>query len=76
MASSASPTRRPWRVTPHPERDRIWIEGPEGSAATGSLPADRRIVCDFALYGDPATDAETEANMDLIVEAVNARGDA
>lgn len=53
------------------EAGRIWIEGPEGSAASDRFPKDRRIVCDFQLFGDPALDAETEANLDLIVEAVN-----
>lgn len=68
---AAPPTSRPWRVSPDAERDRVWIEGPEGSAASDTLPNDRRIVCDFALYGDDALDAETFANMDLIVERVN-----
>ncbi len=67
----AAATARPWRKTPYPERDRIWIEGPEGSAASERFPKNRRIVCDFALFGDTALDAETEANMDLIVQRVN-----
>ncbi len=67
----AAPTARPWRKTPNPEPKRTWIEGPPGSAASERLPKDRRIVCDFELYGDPAFDAETEANLDLIVERVN-----
>ncbi len=68
---AALPTPRPWRKTPEPDPDRIWIEGPEGSAKSDRFPKDRRIVCDFALYGDPKWDAETEANLDLIVERVN-----
>lgn len=68
---AALPTPRPWRVNPDGERDRVWIEGPEGSAASETLPNNRRIVCDFALYGDEALDAETSANMKLIVERVN-----
>lgn len=61
------PTPRPWRVDRGPGQ--IWIEGPEGSGDLGTK--DRRIVCDFRLYGDPALDAETEANFNLIVERVN-----
>ena len=38
---------------------------------TERLPGDRRIVCDFRLFGDEALDAETEANFALIVERVN-----
>ena len=68
---AALPTPRPWRRAPNPEPTRIWIEGPEGSAASETFPSDRRIVCDFALYGDDAVDAETFANMDMIVERVN-----
>ncbi len=71
----AAPTPRPWRVSPVREEDRFWIEGPEGSAASKLLPKDRRVVCDFTLYGDPELDAESEANARLIVEAVNAAGD-
>lgn len=68
------PTARPWRVGERIEQGRVFIEGPEGSAASESLPKDRRIVCDFKLYGDPEIDGETEANMALIVERAN-RGD-
>ena len=53
------------------ETGRIWIEGPEGSGDTSLAAKDRRVICDFALYGDPKLDAETEANMALIVERVN-----
>ncbi len=67
----AAPTARPWRKAPEPEAGRTWIEGPEGSARSDRFPKDRRIVCDFALYGDPKIDAETEANLDLIVDLVN-----
>lgn len=66
--SAATP--RPWAIGRLGES--LWIEGASGSAATDTLPADRRIVCDFALYGDSALDAETEANAELIVERINA----
>lgn len=65
------PTPRPWKVVE--EGESIWIEGPRESAASERFPGDRRIVCDFRLYGDAELDAETEANFRLIVEAVNAR---
>lgn len=65
------PTARPWRVGEQIEDGRVFIEGPEGSAATELFPKDRRIVCDFVLYGDPEIDGETEANFKLIVERVN-----
>ncbi len=71
----AAPTKRPWRVTPNPDPDRAWIEGPEGTGDTSLAAKDRRIVVDADLFGDPAFDAETLANLDLIVERVNA-GDA
>ncbi len=64
-------TPRPWRISPVREPDRFWIEGPPGSGATDLLPSDRRIVCDFAVYGDAELDAEIEANASLIVERVN-----
>ncbi len=64
-------TPRPWRISPVREPSRFWIEGPPGSGATELLPSDRRIVCDFAIYGDEALDAESEANARTIVEAVN-----
>lgn len=65
-----APTVRPWKVV---ELDgSLWIEGAPGSAATDPFPADRRVVCDFAFYGDASLDAETRANADLVVERVNA----
>jgi len=64
-----APTPRPWKI--RRDANTIWIEGPKGSAASARLPGDRRIVADFRLYGDEALDAETEANMTLIVERVN-----
>lgn len=67
MAAPATP--RPWRIGRLGES--LWIEGASGSAATDTLPGDRRIVCDFRLYGDAALDAETECNMRLIIERVN-----
>ena len=67
----AAPTRRPWRVTPNPDPDRTWIEGPEGTGDVRLAARDRRIVVDADLFGDPAFDAETLANLDLIVERVN-----
>lgn len=67
----AEATPRPWRVAEQIEASRIWIEGPEGSAATEKHPKDRRVICDFALYDDEYLDAETRANLDLIVERVN-----
>lgn len=67
----SAPTPRPWRISPIREEGRFWIEGPEGNAATELLPKDRRVVCDFALYGDPELDAEAWANAELIVEAAN-----
>lgn len=70
-APTFEPTPRPWRIGEQIEGDRVFIEGPEGSAATDTFPKDRRIICDFALYGDPKIDGETEANMALIVERVN-----
>jgi hypothetical protein len=65
------PTPRPWRIGR--EGETIWIEGPRGSAASERLPSNRRIVCEFRLYGDEELDAETEANFALIVESANAR---
>lgn len=67
---TALPTPRPWRIGRLGES--LWIEGAAESAATDTLPADRRIVCDFRLFGDEALDAETEMNADLVVRAVNA----
>ena len=67
----SGPTPMPWRVGRAGES--IWIEGPKGSAAMKRLPGDRRIVCDFRLFGDKALDAETEANFALIIERVNGR---
>jgi hypothetical protein len=64
-------TPRPWSVARAEET--IWIQGPKGSAASDQLPSNRRIVCEFRLYGDEELDAETEANFALIVEAANAR---
>ena len=64
-------TPRPWRIGQ--EGETIWIEGPRGSAASERLPSNRRIVCEFRLYGDEELDAETEANFALIVESANAR---
>jgi hypothetical protein len=68
----SGPTPSPWRVGR--ARESIWIEGPRESAATKRIPGDRRIVCDFRLFGDEALDAETEANFALIVELVNGVG--
>ena len=53
----AEATARPWRVSPMREAGRIWIEGPEGSAASDMLPKDRRVICDFEIVGDEAQDA-------------------
>ena len=69
--SAGEATPRPWRVGR--EGESIWIEGLQGSAASERLPANRRIVCEFRLYGDEAMDVETEANFELIAEAVNKR---
>jgi hypothetical protein len=69
--SGSEATLRPWRVGR--EGETIWIEGTKGSAASERLPGNRRIVCEFRLYGDEAMDAETEANFALIIEAVNNR---
>jgi len=68
----SGPTPIPWRVGRAGES--IWIEGPKRSAATEWLPGDRRIVCDFRLFGEEVLDAETEANFALIVERVNGGG--
>jgi hypothetical protein len=68
----SGPTPSPWRVGRAGES--IWIEGPKGSAAKAGLSGDRRIVCDFRLFGDEALDAETEANFALIIERVNGGG--
>jgi hypothetical protein len=65
-------TPRPWRI--RREGESIWIEGLKGSATTERLSGDRRIVCEFKLYGDEDLDAETEANFTLIVERVNGGG--
>lgn len=70
MAVAAAATPRPWSA--HEDGDSIWIQGPEGSGDVRLARADRRIVCDFRIYGDAALDAETRANMALIVERVNA----
>ena len=67
----SGPTPTPWRVGRAGES--IWIEGPKESAAKARFPGDRRIVCDFRLFGDEALDAETEANFALIIERVNGR---
>jgi hypothetical protein len=67
----SAPTPAPWKIGR--EGESIWIEGPNGSGASDLLPGDRRIVCDFRLYGDATLDAETEANFNLIVERVNER---
>ena len=70
MAAEATP--RPWNIGRAGRS--IWIEGPKGSAVTERLPDDRRIVCDFRLFGDDVLDAETEANFALIIERVNGGG--
>lgn len=62
-------TKRPWRIGRLGKS--LWIEGASGSAATDTLPADRRVICDFRLFGDAELDAETEANIHLVVERVN-----
>jgi hypothetical protein len=69
--SASGATPRPWSVARADET--IWIQGPKGSAAGEQLPGNRRIVCEFRLYGDEELDAETEANFALIFEAANAR---
>jgi hypothetical protein len=74
VAGEPEATPRPWRISPVREPHRFWIEGPPGSGATDLLPSDRRIVCDFAIYGDAELDAEIEANANLIVRLVNAGG--
>ena len=71
----AAPTRRPWRVTPNPEPNRTWIEGPEGTGDTALAAKDRRIVVDAELFGDPDFDAETLANLDFIAGLANAAED-
>jgi hypothetical protein len=65
-------TPHPWRIGR--EGESIWIEGPKGSATMDGLPGDRRIVCEFKLYGDEDLDTETEANFALIIERVNGGG--
>jgi len=65
-------TPHPWRIG-RPGKS-IWIEGPKGSATMDGLPGDRRIVCEFKLYGDEDLDTETEANFALIIERVNGGG--
>ena len=67
---AADPTPRPWSV--HEDGDSIWIEGPEGSAATEPYPFDRRVICESALFGEDELDEKTRSNMALIVELVNA----
>lgn len=69
---AAEATLRPWNIGRAGRS--IWIEGPKGSAVTERLPDDRRIVCDFRLFGDDVLDAETEANFALIIERVNVGG--
>lgn len=64
-----SPTPAPWKVRRAGES--IWIAGPQVSGDTVLAAKDRRIVCEFRLFGDDALDAETEANFALIVERVN-----
>jgi hypothetical protein len=63
------PTPGPWKVQRAGES--IWIAGPQVSGDTVLAAKDRRIVCEFRLFGDDALDAETEANFALIVERVN-----
>ena len=70
----SGPTPTPWRISPIREEHRFWIEGPEGSGASELMPNDRRVVCDFAIYGDEELDAEAEANANLIVRMVNEGG--
>ena len=65
----AGPTARPWSA--HEDGDSIWIQGPKGSGDAALASADRRIVCDFRIYGYEDLDTETRANMALIVERVN-----
>jgi len=65
-------TPHPWRIGR--EGESIWIEGPKGGAATERLPGNRRIVCEFKLYGNEDLDAETEANFALIIKRVNGGG--
>ena len=68
-AAMSRPTPAPWKVQRAGES--IWIAGPQGSGDTVLATKDRRIVCEFRLFGDDALDAETEANFVLIVERVN-----
>jgi hypothetical protein len=63
----ATPT--PWRIS-SPRTGEVLDRGTGGQRRLGGLA--RRIVCDFAIYGDPGLDAEIEADARLIVEAVNA----
>lgn len=72
MAGPARPTPRPWAVVE--DGDSIWIEGPEGSAATDRMPLDRLVVADATLHGDEGLDGETRANFDLIVGLANGAG--
>jgi hypothetical protein len=68
-AAGRPPTPAPWKVQRAGES--IWIAGPQVSGDTVLAAKDRRIVCEFRLFGDDALDAETEANFALIVERVN-----
>ncbi len=78
-----APSPRPWRVQTEPVEGRMptqhhddffWIEAaPEPRDEAGmTVNKDRRVVCDFQLYGDERLDSEAVANAELIVRAVNA----
>ncbi len=62
------PTPRPWRVVHHGKE--LSIEGPEGSDPNEDNG--RKAVCFIDVFGVEDWDAENEANMNLIVERVNA----
>lgn len=66
---AAQPTPRPWAIGRLGES--LWIEGAAGSAATDTLPGDRKIVADMHLVGDADEDARIEADAVLIIERVN-----
>lgn len=64
------PTPLPWTISQLGSTD-LWIEGPEGSAATEEFPKDRRVVCTFPTSGE-RTDMELAlANAEFIVRVCN-----
>lgn len=68
-----APTPLPWTINEVASTE-LWIEGPEGSAATEEFPRDRQVVCFFPTSGEAEDLKVALANANLILEAVAGAG--